>query len=109
MTTTGIDSFIAAKRNINGGNQTIYRFPNARGASVVCHEFSYGGREGLKELAVIRFDGPGEFEFDLDYSTDITGDVLGWLTDDDVAETLQRILDLPPPSPDAEPEDEPPF
>ena len=36
-----------------GGTRHRYRFPNGYEASVVRHRYSYGGREGLFELAVI--------------------------------------------------------
>ena len=80
-------------RDHAGGAQKVYRFENGRGASVVCHSFSYGGAEGLWELAVLRLLG-GE-EFSLDYSTPLTSDVLGWLDDADVEEALLQIAALP--------------
>ena len=81
----------ASSKSIGDGEQHIYRFSNGYGASVVRHDFSYGGRDGLYELAVITFTADG---FDLTYDTPITGDVLGWLTVADVAETLARIAAL---------------
>ena len=75
-------------RCINGGTQDIYRFDNGYGASVVNHSFSYG-----TELAVIQFHGK-DIEFSLVYSTPITDDVIGNLTDDEVEEVLQQIKDL---------------
>ena len=72
------------------GSQRIYRFPNGFGASVVRHESSYGGRQGLFELAVL--DNTG----DITYSTTITSDVLGWLTIEDVDDILDRISKYPP-------------
>ena len=36
----------------NGINTQVF-FPNGYGASVVSHQYSYGGKEGLYELAVI--------------------------------------------------------
>lgn len=46
---------LIVERALNGGIQRVYKFSNGFGASVVKHEFSYGGRKGLWELAVIKF------------------------------------------------------
>jgi hypothetical protein len=73
----------------SGAVQKLYRFANNYGASVVKGEHTYGGEEGLWELAVIRFKTDGEFN--LDYTTPITEDVEGHLTDDDVEELLTKI------------------
>ena len=81
-------------RAVNGGSQAIYRFANGRGASVVAHDFSYGGPH-LWELAVVRFHSEDPDEFSLDYTTPVTDDVLGWLSDEDVAEHLATIAALP--------------
>ena len=35
---------------VNGGVQHVYSFSNGYGASVVKHDFSYGGKQGLWEL-----------------------------------------------------------
>lgn len=75
----------------NGGHQTIYRFDNGYGASVVCHSFSYG-----TEMAVVKFTGPNIDDFVLCYSTGITDDVLGHLSPDDVDRYLGMIEKLPP-------------
>lgn len=75
-------------RSINGGTQRIYRYDNNRGASVVKHNYSYGGDAGLYELAVIRFNG-GDWK--IDYKTRITSDVEGWLTPEQVEGYLRRI------------------
>jgi hypothetical protein len=79
---------------LHGGTQIIHRFDNGYGASVVRHEFSYGGPQGFWELAVLRFK-PGAEDGSLTYSTPITSDVLGHLTDDEVAEALGQIEQLP--------------
>lgn len=77
--------------NFHGGTQRKFHFNNGYGASVVCHEFSYGGREGLFELAVL--DNAGN----IDYSTPLGTDVLGYLTEDDVQAALLTIEALPRP------------
>ena len=71
-----------------GNHQRIYKFPNGYGASVIQGAFTYGGPDGLWELAVLDRDG------NLCYDTPITGDVLGHLTADDVEEALDRIAAL---------------
>lgn len=81
------------RNEVNGGTQDVYQFPNGYGASVVRHEFSYGGPEGKYELAVLRFLGYGERT--LTYDTPITDDVIGWLSDDEVQKTLSDIAALP--------------
>lgn len=77
----------------SGAVQKLYKFANGYGASVVKGEHTYGGDEGLWELAVIKFKTDGEFV--LDYSTPITEDVEGHLTDDAVEELLTKIEALP--------------
>jgi hypothetical protein len=72
---------------INGGVQHVYAFPNGYGASVVKHDFSYGGKNGLWELAVLN----GE---ELCYTSGITEDVIGHLSWKNVEETLSEIKQL---------------
>ncbi len=79
------------ERPLNGGTQIIHRFDNNYGASVVRHNSSYGHEKKLWELAVIRFDGD---DFIIDYDTEITNDVIGYLTQKDVDKTLQQIESL---------------
>jgi hypothetical protein len=67
------------------GIRAVIKFDNGYGASVVRTEHSYGGKAGLYELAVLDKEGGVSF------NTSITGDVLGWLKEDDVTEALQKI------------------
>ncbi|MDN8071380.1 hypothetical protein [Burkholderia vietnamiensis] len=76
------------ERPLNGGTQKLYRFENGFGASVVQHEYSYGGDAGQWELAVIRFDGD---DWHLEYGTEITDDVIGQLDWNEVEDLLSRI------------------
>lgn len=71
----------------NGKRSRIY-FDNGYGASVVSHTFSYGGSQGLYEIAVLKED-------DITYDTPITSDVVGHLTEDEVTEVLKQIQQLP--------------
>lgn len=63
-------------------------FVNGYEASVVRHAYSYGGDEGLVEIAVLH-DG------ELVYDTPVTGDVRGFLDEDEVIEVLAEIERLP--------------
>jgi hypothetical protein len=73
---------------IHDGVVSRIHFENGYGASVVRHEYSYGGKDGLYELAVLSNEG------ELTYDTPITDDVLGYLTTNDVTEILIKIQQL---------------
>jgi hypothetical protein len=77
--------------------QRLYRFPNGQGASVINGPGTYGGKQGLWELAVLSWPDVAEdlTGWKLDYSTPVTDDVIGWLTPAQVEETLDRIEALP--------------
>jgi hypothetical protein len=74
--------------NHMGGVQAIAEFDNGFGASIVKTPYTYGGKDGLYELAVLNTDGH------LTYDTPITNDVLGYLTEKDVTEVLIKIQQL---------------
>jgi len=77
---------------VNNGVQHKYAFPNGYGASVVKHDFSYGGKNGLWELAVLDFSIDSEGE--LCYTSGITDDVIGHLAWKNVEEFLSEIKQL---------------
>ena len=64
-------------------------FDNGYGASCVSHQYTYGGREGLFEVAVTHGDG-------LCYATPVTDDVIGFLDHAGVMDILMQINQLPP-------------
>ena len=68
--------------------QTIYKFPNGYGASVIKFNYVYFGIE----IAVLRFDENGNW--DIDYSTPITNDVIGGLNEESRDSVLQQIFEL---------------
>ena len=70
------------------GVQARITFENGYGASVVRHEYSYGGKDGLYELAVL--DSNGE----LTYATPVTNDVIGYLRPEDVTDVFAKIQQL---------------
>lgn len=80
-------------RPLNDGVQYIFKFDNGYGASVIKTPYSYGGRSGLWELAVMKFY--EDHGWHLCYSTPITDDVIGHLKDEDVMEYLKQIKELP--------------
>lgn len=81
-------------RDLNGGTQTVHKFENGYGASVVRSPnvgfwgSTYGYDEGLWELAVLKFEGE---EYSLCYTTPVTNDVIGHLTEEDVIAVLAQI------------------
>lgn len=80
-------------KNSNPANKDIFyhrveRFNNGYGASIVCHNHSYGGRTMLFEVAVLDKNG------DICYDSPITGDVVGYLDFAGVAKVLEQIAKL---------------
>jgi len=63
-------------------------FENGFGVSVVSHTYSYGGKDGLFEVAVLDKDG------DLTYNTPVTNDVVGYLNPDEVTEIMEEVQNL---------------
>lgn len=69
----------------NNDYHRIITFSNGYGASVICNEYSLGGRQGLFEVGVLDKDG------NLCYDTPITNDVIGNLTFEAVSQILTMI------------------
>lgn len=88
-----IDGVTHPSTYFNQGSQRQwkFRFDNGFGASVIQGPYSYGGPDGLYELAVLDLGGR------LTYKTPITNDVEGYLTGEQVQELLDRIAALPKP------------
>lgn len=102
-----------AETRSNGTNGVTYKFifPNGYGASVVkwigdeVWDASIGGYDDKWELAVISKYAEtdsrwpvfeyGENNYYIDYETPITNDVIGYLTDEEVRNILDRIYKLP--------------
>ena len=74
--------------NHGNGTQARMDFENGYGVSVIRSSYSYGGDRGLYEMAVMR-DG------DIDYSTPVTDDVLGHLSEAEVTEHMAAVQTLP--------------
>jgi hypothetical protein len=71
-----------------GGVQSRIQFDNGYGASVVKTPYTYGGDNGLYELAVLDSEGH------LTYATSVTNDVIGYLRPEDVTDVLAKIQQL---------------
>ena len=82
--------FEEMKSDFMRGIKAIMMFPNGFGISVVKSDFSYGGSQGYYEIAVLGKDG------DLNYDTEITNDVVGYLDEDGVSEYMIKIQGLKP-------------
>ena len=67
--------------------QKCYDFKNGYSASVVRNQLSYGNRENLFEVAILK-DG------ELCYDSPITNDVVGYCTARDVRKLLSQIKRL---------------
>lgn len=68
------------------GKKSRIMFDNGWGASVVSHNYSYGGKDGKYELAVL--DSNGELHYDNPVAN---GDVQGYLDEDEVTFLLTAI------------------
>lgn len=68
-----------------GGIYCRIQFENGYGVSVIKHKYSYGGPDGLYELAILDSDG------EITYDTPITDDVIGYLTEEGVTALLTEI------------------
>jgi hypothetical protein len=71
--------------NDENGIMARMSFDNGFGVSVIKTLFSYGGKKGLYELAVLDSSGS------ITYDTTITEDVLGYLSEDEVTENMIKI------------------
>ena len=70
------------------GKKARMHFDNGYGVSVVSHSYSYGGRDGLYEVAVLDSDD------NLTYDTPVTNDVIGYLTEEDETDVMKQVQDL---------------
>lgn len=75
------------------GSQTVYKFPNGYGASVITGELFYTDADHPYEVAVLKFR-DGTDAFDLCYTTPITDDVIGRLNAQELYDVLEQIFAL---------------
>ena len=77
------------------GEHAHHIFDNHYGVSVVRGPYSYGGKKGLYELAVI-YMAPKDKYSEIVYDTPVTNGVEGHLTPDEVTRLMQQVSELPP-------------
>lgn len=70
------------------GTITSHNFANGYGASIITGKNAYANEDAPYELAVLH-------NGDLCYDTELTDDVLGYLTEDEVNQYLLKIEALP--------------
>ena len=75
-----------------------YYFSNGLGASIACHDGTYGGHAGYFELALLKYplgtdpEITSELVYDTEWNKELgIVDVDGWLDFFEVADRLQRI------------------
>ena len=84
---TGYENQLVKSETDLFGYHWAFEFPNGYGASVAKTFVSYGHKDDLFELAVLK-DGY------LCYDTPITDDVIGWLSNQEVLDLLKKISEL---------------
>lgn len=73
-------------------DRAVVHFDNGYGASVIIGPYTFGGSQGLYELAVLKQNGR---RMDICYTTPIAEGVIGHLSKGEVTELLQKIAKLP--------------
>ena len=80
--------FIKLDDGFMKGVQCRMMFENGYGVSVVSHTYSYGGKKGLYEIAVLDKNG------ELTYDTPVTNDVIGYLSETGVTDVMKKVQEL---------------
>lgn len=73
------------------GVQAVKFFDNGHGVSVIMTPYSYGGSDGLYEVAILQGN---DDEWSITYDTPITDDVIGYLTKEDVESIVNQVRNL---------------
>lgn len=80
----------SVKSGLNGFSRII-QFENGYGFSIISNKFSYGGSQGLFEVALLCENGVIMYDKSIGF-----GDVVGHLDFDDVALLIKAVSALPP-------------
>jgi hypothetical protein len=86
---TKIKDVIFSPHSISGGKQAILKFENGYGASIITGPLFHSTPDRPYEIAVL--DNKGH----LTYSTPVTEDVCGYLSEEMADEILKQIQELP--------------
>ena len=81
-------------RRLGTGVQCLFRYANGFGASVIRSPYSYGGEEGLFEVAVIKFSGESDTDYTVTPKNELLDDPQGWVTPEQVDDLLLQIAEL---------------
>lgn len=73
------------------GKQWVFRFPNNFGVSIIKHFGSFGYDKDLFEIAMLNFPSDINDHAYLYYCDITNDDVVGYLTNDEVIEYMERI------------------
>ena len=93
------DDLVFVKHHLeSGGVRAQMFFENGYGVSVIRGPFTYGGSEGLWEVAVLR---GSEEDYEVYYDTPVTDDVLGHKTESEITEAMRQVQELPKSDPPA--------
>ena len=85
-----METLESIKNGLNGF-QRIIQFENGYGFSIISNKYSYGGSQGLFEVALLDENGMIMYDKEMGF-----GDVVGHLDFDDVALLIEKISALPP-------------
>ena len=84
--------YLRSASDLCDGVHYVYQFANNYGASIIKHNGSYGHENDLWELGLIKYDENDYQIWHLVYDEDRFTDVIGYLTDKDVEELLDYIM-----------------
>lgn len=85
-----METLESIKHGLNGFSRII-QFENGYGFSIISHKFSYGGSEGLFEIALLDENGVIMYDKSIGF-----GDVVGHLDFEDVSALIKAVRALPP-------------
>ncbi len=67
-------------------------FDNGYGVSIIRNQYSYGGKDGLFEMAILIGD---EFDHSICYDTPLTSDVFGYMNIEELNKSINDVRNLP--------------